>query len=198
MKLRSLILPQLILTVLVLVWAWFARSEIYYRLDVELISPTVMFTAALVAVNFTLFKLGRHFGVAPAVYLFLENAVYPLVRGASLFSIVVVAVLAGFSEELLFRGLLQPRVGVLLASILFGAFHGPSFSLAPLGVWAAAVGGFLGVLYLDSGNLLVPMSIHGVYDFLALVYVRYWFLPRREQQTVDRLDEESVLPSSSP
>ncbi len=198
MKLRTFILPQLGLTALVLVWAWFARADIHYRFDVDLISQTVAFTVALAAVNFTLFKLGRRFGVARAVYSFLDNDVYPVVRRASLLDVVVVAALAGLSEELLFRGLLQPRIGLVLSSLLFGALHGPSFSLAPLGVWAAAVGGFLGILYLDSGNLLLPMAVHALYDLLAIAYVRYWLLPRRERRPVERSDEELALPPSSP
>ena len=35
----------------------------------------------------------------------------------------------------------------------------------------AFIGAYLGALYLTSGNLLVPIVTHAVYDFLALFYL---------------------------
>jgi hypothetical protein len=38
-------------------------------------------------------------------------------------------------------------------------------------VLATAVGAYLGWLALTTGNLLVPMIAHGLYDFVASVYL---------------------------
>src|SRR4029077_2757949 len=88
----------------------------------------------------------------------------------------MVAVLAGVGEELLFRGGLQtifgnwttPLVGMLVTSLAFG----PAHALSKLYfLFAVAVGGFLGWMTWKYNDLVAPMVAHGVYDFLALVYL---------------------------
>jgi membrane protease YdiL (CAAX protease family) len=126
-------------------------------------------------VNFGLFYAGRRFRIAPTVYGFLEEQIFPLVQRASLPELFLAAALAGFSEELLFRGLLQPRLGLLATSAVFGILHGPSRGLLPLAAWAGGAGYVLGLLYRATGNLLLPTLVHALYDLVALLGVRcFW------------------------
>jgi uncharacterized protein len=88
----------------------------------------------------------------------------------------MVAVLAGVGEELLFRGAIQVQIGlwttpliaVLITSFLFGLAHALSKMYF---LFAVGVGGFLGWLALRYNDLVAPMVAHGLYDFLALVYL---------------------------
>jgi len=88
----------------------------------------------------------------------------------------MVAVLAGVSEELLFRGAIQsklamwttPLAGLVITSILFGLAHALSKAYF---LFAVAVGAFLGWLTLYFNDLVAPMTAHAIYDFLALVYL---------------------------
>ena len=90
--------------------------------------------------------------------------------------LLILAAIAGVSEELLFRGVIQPwietswgiTVGLIASNIVFGLVHAVTPLYAAL---AALVGIYLG-LSLDYGgdrNLLIPIIIHGFYDFLAFV-----------------------------
>ena len=83
--------------------------------------------------------------------------------------VLVLALCSAVSEEIFFRGVLQREVGIVAASAVFGLLH-------PLGiayvVWAAGVGAGLGVLFVATGSLLAPAAAHGVYNLLALVYLR--------------------------
>ena len=89
----------------------------------------------------------------------------------------LVAVLAGLGEEALFRGVLQsafaaaagPGAGLAAAALLFGAAHFVSRAYAAL---ATLFGLYLGALYLWSGNLLVPATVHAAYDLVLLLYLR--------------------------
>jgi membrane protease YdiL (CAAX protease family) len=90
--------------------------------------------------------------------------------GCTFVDIVLISLLAGFAEEFLFRGVLQAKLGIVAASIIFGLFH----AVSPAYVIAATIMGFyIGVSYQISGSLLVPVQIHFVYDLAALVYIRY-------------------------
>ncbi|MGR9014938.1 MAG: CPBP family intramembrane glutamic endopeptidase [Gammaproteobacteria bacterium] len=90
--------------------------------------------------------------------------------------LLILASIAGLSEELLFRGVIQPWIesswgmsaGLAVSNIIFGLVH----ALTPLyAVLAALVGIYLSLAMDYSGdrNLLVPIVIHGLYDFLAFV-----------------------------
>ncbi len=57
---------------------------------------------------------------------------------------------------------------MVLASILFGLAHPLTTGYA---VMAAIFGVYLGLLWLWSGNLLVAITAHAIYDFLALLYL---------------------------
>jgi membrane protease YdiL (CAAX protease family) len=91
-----------------------------------------------------------------------------------------VSIAAGVCEEVLFRSVIQgtlttfagPTVALIIASILFGAAH---LVTVAYGIIAAAIGIYLGTLWLLGGNLLIPIVAHAAYDFVALVYfLRFW------------------------
>ena len=108
----------------------------------------------------------------------LQDTLGPILRDYHWTDLMVLAVVAGVSEEILFRGLLQPwmesswgvTAGLIGSNIVFGLVH----AVTPLyAVLAALVGIYLG-LSLDFGgqrNLLTPIVIHGAYDFLAFIVV---------------------------
>jgi membrane protease YdiL (CAAX protease family) len=88
----------------------------------------------------------------------------------------ILAVIAGISEEVLFRGVIQPwlemgwgiRVGLIASNVIFGLVH----AVTPLyAVLAFLVGIYLGLSldYEGERNLLIPIIIHSLYDFLAFV-----------------------------
>jgi membrane protease YdiL (CAAX protease family) len=76
-------------------------------------------------------------------------------------SVVVLALASGLCEEAFFRGALQPRVGLAIASLLFGLAHlVPSRELAPWAGFAVLAGVLLGALFDYSGDLLAPTVAH--------------------------------------
>lgn len=108
---------------------------------------------------------------------FVRRSLVPLFRSARLWELAVICLLAGFGEEMLFRGVVQagiervsgsPWLALAAASVLFGLAHPITRTYA---VVAGAIGVYLGWLLLASGNLLVPACAHAVYDFAAVLYL---------------------------
>lgn len=89
--------------------------------------------------------------------------------------IVLMSLGAGIGEELLFRGALQAwlddslplAVAIALPSIVFGLLHNNNLIYMLI---AGAIGAYLGVLFAVSGNILVPIIAHTVYDVFAFAY----------------------------
>ena len=106
-------------------------------------------------------------------FSWVDSNIVSLFRGATGWQIAVIALLAGLGEEMLFRGIIQqglqgwlgPWPGLLLASFVFGAAHWVSRTYM---VFACLMGLYLGLLYWRTDNLLVPIIVHALYDFIAL------------------------------
>lgn len=111
--------------------------------------------------------------VTKELFEWVENNLLPLFRGATNWQLAAIAVLAGLGEELLFRGVIQqalqqwlgPWTGLLLASLVFGAAHWVSRAYM---IFACLMGLYLGLLYWLSGDLLIAVIVHALYDFIAL------------------------------
>jgi uncharacterized protein len=97
----------------------------------------------------------------------------PVARDFTLGQILLVAGLSSLGEELLFRGLLVPALGIVASAVLFGLAHqikGPS-RWVWVG-WAAAVGGALGLIFALTGSLVGPLIAHAVVNAVNLTYLR--------------------------
>ena len=111
-------------------------------------------------------------GVRSVRRLYVE-ALEPLFGRVSATQIAVISLAAGIGEELLFRGVLQPELGLVTASVVFGLLHmGGSGTLA-FGCWAMVMGAALGGLAIWTGGLLAPIVAHAVYDAAAMSYIRW-------------------------
>ncbi len=80
--------------------------------------------------------------------------------------------LPGLSEELLFRGVMLPALGldhtaVIVSSLCFGILHLSGAQQWPYVIWATIIGMILGYSALQSGNLLVPIVAHVVTNLLS-------------------------------
>lgn len=132
-------------------------------------------------------------GTLPLILLFLTLQILPInslqtIRQLLLDTLVgrlyalhwtdlfVLSAIAGIAEELLFRGTLQPwfeglwgmQVGLWVSSVVFGLVH----AITPLyALLATLVSVYLGLSldYSGTRNLLTPIIIHGLYDFLVFI-----------------------------
>jgi len=175
----------------------FFKSACYFEASLILVAVFLGWAAAIDPFeNIYFSETAIAFGVIGTAPLFLMFLALEKVQGESVVNIrklllntlgpglhryhwtdlLILAAIAGVSEELLFRGVIQPWIetswgitaGLIFSNIIFGLVH----AVTPLyAVLAALVGIYLG-LSLDYGgerNLLTPIIIHGFYDFLAFV-----------------------------
>lgn len=88
-----------------------------------------------------------------------------------LIDIFIISLAAGFAEEILFRGTLQVKFGIVAASILFGLVH---FITPAYIVVTTLMGFYIGIFFYAFESLLIPILLHFMYDFGALTYLRYY------------------------
>jgi membrane protease YdiL (CAAX protease family) len=133
----------------------------------------LMTAAGLAAIQLILLRVVPERGPVHALRRLYREVLFPMFRASTPIEIVAISVLAGVGEEVLFRGAVQPELGLIATSLVFGAFHVGGRLTMALGIWAACTGALLGWLAIATGGLLAPIVAHIAYDALALSYLRW-------------------------
>jgi membrane protease YdiL (CAAX protease family) len=99
----------------------------------------------------------------------LASELGAVVAGLSTAQAAFLALLSGVAEEAFFRGALQPRVGWLWASLLFGLAHfHPRRELRVWSLTAALAGLGFGALFGATGDLVAPAAAHALVNAVNL------------------------------
>lgn len=138
--------------------------------------------AATTTISILCLLLGKRLRFLAELQEMSEKFLSPLVSVLGFGDIVFIALVSGFCEEVLFRGVLQPLMGLWVVSILFGFFHDPSLRYKSYLLFTFLAGLALGYLYQVTGNLWSCITAHVVHNFLALIALRYWFRPKESSQ----------------
>jgi membrane protease YdiL (CAAX protease family) len=125
-----------------------------------------------------LFMVSERMEATRAIREFLIDKMGGLLASCSRLELLYLGCLAGLTEEILFRGVLQTWLerdwgwagGLIFSNLIFALVHWitPTYALL-----AGLCGLFLGFM-LDIGperNLLAPILTHAIYDFLAFIVV---------------------------
>ena len=130
----------------------------------------------LLAFNFLLFEILSSRVVRLHSFATFRNEVAePIASALNWKEALLVSIAAGICEELFFRGVLQPEFGIFIASALFALMHfgssAPRFRL--LTTLYVIIGMYFGLLAQLNHSIWVPTIGHCIYDFVALLYLRF-------------------------
>lgn len=126
----------------------------------------------------------------------VDEHLVPLFGHCSLGQLALISTLAGIGEELLFRGVMQTLLSdwigtisaIAITSVVFGLLHAMTKTYAVL---AFVVSVYLGWLAIATENLLIPIVAHGLYDFLALVYLATNLFSNQQHAVEQRKSQEN-------
>jgi membrane protease YdiL (CAAX protease family) len=86
--------------------------------------------------------------------------------------ILILAVASAIGEELLFRGALQPWIGLWPQAVIFAALHvGPGARFLPWTVSALVIAVGFGYVFEWTGDLGAPIAAHFTINYLNLHYI---------------------------
>ncbi|WP_144556998.1 CPBP family intramembrane glutamic endopeptidase [Bacillus pumilus] len=114
-------------------------------------------------------------------------------KNRSIPHIVWLTLLIAFSEEILFRGIVQQQFGLEIASIVFALLHFRYLSKILLFILVVSISIFLGLLYEWTGNLFVPVMTHFVIDLVFACQIRLKYKGRDEHgRNVENAEKEGA------
>ena len=168
------------LAVLAIVIAWFAGISLR---DMFVLEPFPILIAVVGTVPMLVFCRLVYvlpFKTVEFTRRFLQSVYRDFIRHCTVIQLLLVAIMSGVGEELMFRGILQTSItngcgggtwglaiGIVLTSALFGLVH----PINKLYVFLCfVIGIYLGLLFAWSGNnLIVPIIIHAIYNFVIFL-----------------------------
>ena len=113
------------------------------------------------------------YGLLPVFRKLSEELAPLVVDGSRGRDLVLLAAFSGVGEEALFRGALQPEIGIVASSLLFGALHiGPDRRYLLWTLWAVGAGFLFGALYAWTGGILAPVVAHALHNAATLLLWR--------------------------
>lgn len=103
----------------------------------------------------------------------LHSDLRPVVHDAGDGTLLVLGIASGVTEELFFRGLLVPFLGLILSSLAFGGLHQLRGRAGIVWtIWAGIMGFVFGGLFLATGSLLGPIVAHTAINVVNLRFLR--------------------------
>ncbi len=111
--------------------------------------------------------------------------------------IVLLSLGAGIGEELLFRGAIQANLtnhlpiilAIAIPSFIFGILHSANRIYMAL---AGIISIYLGIVFHITGNILVPILAHTIYDIIAFIYTDRLIKARQNARSAGPEDAPTI------
>lgn len=125
------------------------------------------FATALLVINFLFEKIGMALGL---INLSADQEANQLIfqNFKSIGSLLILAFAAGIGEEILFRGALQPKFGIIFTTLLFALVHGQYQWWGLLNVFAL---GLILAYQRKISNTTSTIITHALYDIIGLALI---------------------------
>ncbi len=153
-------------------WTYFARGE--WLLKISYNREFFGYEIAIVLIALLLHTLFDLIGPKkiPAIAQFwdtMQSTIGPL----HIPSILLLALLSAYGEELFFRGALQPAIGYIGATLLFALSHfPPKKSMIIWPFYALVIGALLGLLRMLGGDVYSAILLHFLVNAVSLYLLR--------------------------
>ena len=169
------ITPQIAMLLVSILWIFFFPKD--NVLKFFNFSFRVLFEGLLTGFGLALAGYGFYFFAKKtkkfyeAVELF-EQVLSPTFKNLKLIDLLLLSLIAGFNEEVFFRGLLFPRIGLILSSIAFGLLHFPGKKYWIYAVWATGSAALFAYLFFLSNSLWLPIIAHFTNNFIGMILLK--------------------------
>jgi len=181
--LTTTIVLEASLLLIAAIWIHFSNIQLLAKMQFSLMPFLWGLGAATLSTLLTLILiiLGKNIPGLAELRKMSEELLTPLLRKFNFVDILLLSIVSGFCEEVLFRGVIQAQGGIWATSLAFGIFHDPSLRQKAYVIFACLAGLGLGYLYISTGNLWSAISAHVVHNFCAMLMLRYWLKPVIEE-----------------
>lgn len=160
-------ITALILLIIAKVWQKLGSVQILpLQLDLKTLVLGLIVALGITICSAIIYRIWPSYRRSANYYL--ELVIKPLMWP----DLIWLGLLPGLSEELLFRGVMLPAIGLnmlglIVSSLAFGVLHLSGENQWSYVVWATIIGGILGYIAIITGNLAIPIIAHILTNFIS-------------------------------
>lgn len=114
-----------------------------------------------IAIGMIFYSLGMHQDLAKST---------EIIKQLPLHEVIIVLLIGSFVEEIFFRGYIQEKTNILIASFIFGFFHIVYGSISQI-VGTFFLGLALGYEYKKTGGVYSPIITHTAYNLIVITFM---------------------------
>ncbi|MBF0441405.1 MAG: CPBP family intramembrane metalloprotease [Oligoflexales bacterium] len=130
-----------------------------------------------------------------ASYKSLKEALVELLGPYSILMLIYLSFISAFGEEVLFRGAIQPYLGLFVTSLIFGLIHiGPGNRISSWSLWALLAGLLLGWMYKQLGNLWPSIMCHFTVNMVSMTRIKIAY---RKTMALKETSSQSITDNAS-
>ena len=169
---QMILFPQIIMMLVSMLWIFFFPKDSvakFFNLSFQVVFEGLLTGAGLALAGYGFYffaKKTKKF--YEAVELF-EQVLSPAFKNLKLIDLFLLSFISGLNEEVFFRGLLFPKVGIILSSLAFGVLHFPGKKYWIYAVWATCSAALFAYLFSISNSLWLPVIAHAANNFIGMI-----------------------------
>ena len=169
---RHLYLTQIILLLLSLglslfLFKGFTYWQQFHLVDIHIVTIGLSAGLMVVIIDFLFTKW------LPSSYYDDGGLNERIFRHQSVFHIFVITLFVAFSEEMLFRGIIQTKMGLILSCIIFAVVHYRYLFNWFLFINIVLLSFLIGFIFAWTDNLAVTIVMHFVIDFFSGIQIKW-------------------------
>lgn len=168
-------IPQIVLLSISIVWIILSPKDNllnYLLFDIKYLLVGIFVGSLLALAGYLTYYFAKKINKLSMVCELFEEVLSPIFKNIRNIDIIALSIASGFCEEIFFRGLLQMKVGIVLASLAFGMLHFPGAKYWFYTIWATLSGVLLGLLFIYTGSLWVPITAHSVNNIIGMLLLK--------------------------
>ena len=166
------IIPQFVLLLISIGWIYNLPRDnvlVFLKFDPKALFEGLLTGVGLATAGYGFYRLSKKTKSLCDIAELFEKILAPTFTNLKIIDVVFLSLTAGFCEEIFFRGLLLPKIGIIFSSVAFGLLHMPGKKYWIYTVWATLSGALFGWLFLLSKSLWLPITAHAVNNIIGMV-----------------------------
>ena len=166
------VIPQIIIITICILWIAISPGDNvlpYLSFNSDAILKGLLVGIALASFGYAFYKFSKKTKIFYETTELFEKVLYPTFKSIKLFDVILLSSITGFAEEIFFRGLLFPKIGLILSSLAFGILHMPGKKYWIYSVWATGSGALFAWLFDLTGSLWLPITAHIINNIIGMI-----------------------------
>ena len=168
----TVLIPQMILMVISILWICLVPGDNiarYLKFNLQALFIGSVTGVSLSFLGYVFYKWAKRKKRFLETIELFENVLSPAFKNFRIIEIILLSLVSGFCEEIFFRGLLQPKFGILIASLAFGSLHLPGLKYWIYALWATLSGALFGLFFILANSLWFPITAHAVNNIMGMI-----------------------------